>query len=414
MRITPLLFATLMLGCSDPFRQRLVRIDAAIDPFVTEGKVPGLVALVLRDGKPVYEHAAGWADREAKKPMRMDTIFRVASHTKALTSVAALMLIEEGKLKPEDHLGKYIRPFYYARVAEPIPGAPPIPDKPGKQATRLVPLYRPITIHHLLTHTSGLTYGVHPNISDAYKAAGFGPALGHAWHLAARTDTICEAATKMAYLPLMAQPGTRWMYGYSTDILGCVVEKVSGMKLDKFIQQRILDKLEMRDTHFFLPEADRDRFAVQYEKSKNELKRSAFQGKHAEGSPRNLSGGAGLVSTVHDYARFLEMIRRGGEYNGVRYLKPESVALMTTNQVGERYEIGGAGFGYGFEIAGPVTKDYPQPEGAYGWYGILGTFYRVYPKERLVILLYTQLFPRDSDLRARFLSEIEQALKSGE
>lgn len=401
------------LGCNDPFKQRLVRIDAAIDPFVTEGKVPGMVALVLRDGKVVYEHAVGWADREANRPMRIDTIFRVASHTKALTTVAALMLIEEGKLKPEDHLGKFIRPFYYARVAEPIPGAPPIPDKPGKQETRPVPLQRPITIHHLLTHTSGITYGVHPNISDAYKAAGFGPALGHAWHLAARRDTICEASAKLAYLPLMAQPGTRWMYGYNTDILGCIVEKVSGMKLDEFFQKRILDRLAMKDTHFYLPPADKERFATQYEKSKTELKRAAFQGNHAEGNPHNFSGGAGLVSTVHDYARFLEMIRRGGEYEGERFLKPESVQLMTTNQVGDRYEIGGAGFGYGFEIAGPITKDYPQPEGAYGWYGILGTFYRVYPKERLVILLYTQVYPRDADLRLKFLTEIQAALAEG-
>lgn len=401
-------------GCADPIKQRLVRIDAAIDPFVTEGKVPGMVVLVLRDGKPVYEHASGWADREAKKPMRMDTVFRVASHTKALTTVAALMLIEEGKLSPNDHLGKYIRPFYYSRVAVPIPGAQPSPDKPLKRPTHLVPVYRPITIEHLLTHTSGITYGVHPDIADTYRAAGFGPALGHAWHLAARSDTICEAAAKLAYMPLMAQPGTRWLYGYSTDILGCVVEKVSGMKLDEFFRTRITEKLGMKDTYFYVPDSEKERFAVQYERAKGELRRSPFQGKYNEGTPRNLSGGAGLVSTVHDYGRFLEMIRRGGELDGVRLLKPESVKLMTTNQVGERYEVGGAGFGYGFEIAGPVTADYVQPEGAYGWYGILGTFYRVYPKERLVICFFTQLFPRDGDLRARFMAELDAVLNKTE
>ncbi len=411
MRILFFSITALALGCSDPFRQRLLRIDAAIDPFVAEGKVPGFVALVLRDGRPVYERAVGWADREAKKPMQMDTIFRVASHTKALTTVAALMLIEEGKLSPDTRVGKYLPSFYYTRVAEPIPGAPPIPDKPGKHQTRLVGLHRPITVHHLLTHTSGITYGGHPDIADQYKQAGFGGAMGHAWNVASRYDTICEAAMKIGGLPLLAQPGTRWMYGYSTDVLACIVEKVSGMKLDEFFRTRIIDKLAMKDTAFDVPAEKSGRLAVQYDRVKGELKRSAFQGNYTKGTPRNFSGGAGLVSTVHDYARFLEMIRREGTYEGEQFLKPASVHLMTTNQVGERYEIGGAGFGYGFEIAGPVTVEYPQPEGAYGWYGILGTFYRVYPKERLVILLYTQLFPRDADLRSRFLAEIDAALK---
>jgi CubicO group peptidase (beta-lactamase class C family) len=412
MRVVILFLAVWAFGCSDPFKQRLVRMDAAIDPFVTEGKVPGIVALVLRDGKPVYERAVGWADLENKKPMRMDTIFRVASHTKTLTSVAALMLIEEGKLSPDTRVGKYLPSFYYTRVAEPIPGAPPIPDKPGKHQTRLVPMHRHITIHHLLTHTSGITYGGHPDISDQYKQAGFGGAMGHAWNVAGRYDTICEAAMKIGGLPLLAQPGTRWIYGYSTDVLGCIIEKVSGMKLDEFFRTRIINKLGMKDTAFDVPADKIDRFAVQYDRvNKTELKRSEFQGKYTAGPPRNFSGGAGLVSTVHDYARFLEMIRRDGTYEGEQFLKPASIHLMSTNQVGERYEIGGAGFGYGFEIAGPLTADYPQPEGAYGWYGILGTFYRVYPKERLVILLYTQLFPRDAELRARFLTEIEAALK---
>jgi len=402
----------LTLVCNKPSHEQFLRLNKVIDPFIAEGKVPGAVALILQDGKPVYEYAAGWADWDARRPMTMDTIFRVASHTKALTTVAALMLIEEGKLSPDTPVGKFIPAFYYSRVAEPIPGAPEIPDKPGKHQTRLVRLHTPMTIHHLLTHTSGMSYGVHPDIADEFKKGGFGAFLKHAWYITGRDDSICEAAAKLGRMPLKAQPGTRWIYGYSTDILGCIVEKVSGMRLDDFLRTRITDRLGMKDTRFYVPAEDRQRLAVVYDRLKGENKRSSFQGAYAEGPPKNLSGGSGLVSTAHDYAKFLEMIRRGGEYDGERFLTPASVKLMTTNQVGARYEPnGGAGFGYGFEIAGPVTKEFPQPEGAYGWYGILGTFYRVYPKERLVIILYTQLFPRDGELRARFLNEIATILK---
>lgn len=413
MRIAAFL-AIAALSCNGPSRQQFLRLNKVIDPFIAEGKVPGVVALILRDGKPVYEYAAGWADWDARRPMTMDTIFRVASHTKALTTVAALMLIEEGKLSPDTEVGKFLPSFYYARVAQPIEGAPPIPGKPGKHATKLVRLERPITIHHLLTHTSGMSYGVHPDIADEFKKGGFGAFLKQAWYITGRDDTICEASAKLGRMPLKAQPGARWIYGYSTDILGCIVEKVSGMRLDEFFRTRITDRLAMKDTQFYVPAEDRQRFAVVYDRLKEQNKRSAFQGAYADGPPRNLSGGSGLVSTAHDYARFLEMIRRGGEYEGERFLTKESVHLMTTNQVGIRYDPeNGGGFGYGFEIAGPTTPEFPQPQGAYGWYGILGTFYRVYPKERLVIILYTQLFPRDNHLRARFLSEIARILKKG-
>lgn len=411
---TAALLVIAALGCNGPSSKQFLRLNAVIDPFIAEGKVPGVVALILRDGKPVYEYAAGWADWEARRPMTMDTIFRVASHTKALTTVAALMLIEEGKLSPETPVGKFIPSFYYARVAELIEGAPPIPDKPGKRPTKLMPLYRHITIHHLLTHTSGISYGLHPDIADDFKKRGFGAFLGHAWYITGRNDTICEASAKLGRLPLKAQPGARWIYGYGTDILGCIVEKVSGMPLDEFFHKRITDKLGMEDTHFYVESKKKERLAVVYDRLKDQNKRSAFQGAYVDAPPRNLSGGSGLVSTAHDYARFLEMIRRGGEYDGERYLKPESIALMTTNQVGARYEgENGGGFGYGFEIAGPKTPEYPQPQGAYGWYGILGTFYRVYPKERLVIILYTQLFPRDNHLRGRFMSELADILRKG-
>ncbi len=413
MRIAAFL-AIAALSCNGPSHQQFLRLNAVIDPFIAEGKVPGVVALILRDGKPVYEYAAGWADWDARRPMTIDTIFRVASHTKALTTVAALMLIEEGKLSPETPVGRFIPSFNYARVAEPIAGAPLIPGKPGKHATKLMRLERPITIHHLLTHTSGMSYGVHPDIADEFKKGGFGAFLKQAWYMTGRNDTICEASAKLGRMPLKAQPGARWIYGYSTDILGCIVEKVSGMPLDEFFRKRITDRLDMKDTNFYVEADKKQRLAVVYDRLKEQNKRSAFQGAYAEGPPRNLSGGSGLVSTAHDYARFLEMIRRGGEYAGERFLTKESVHLMTTNQVGTMYDKqNGGGFGYGFEIAGPTTPEFPQPQGAYGWYGILGTFYRVYPKERLVIILYTQLFPRDNHLRARFLSEIARILKKG-
>jgi len=389
-------------GCTESKKTRLARVDALIDKYIREEKVAGMVVLVYQNGQPLYERAAGWADKEAGKPMQMDTIFRIASQTKALTSLAALMLVEEGKLSLSDHVGKYIRPFYGARVAE---------RKSQESPVELRPVRRPITIHHLLTHTSGLSYGTHPDVADFFRAARLGPALGPAWYLSARHETICQVSEKLGRLPLTSHPGAVWVYGYSTDVLGCIVERASGMKLDEFFRKRIIEKLGMKDTHFYLPAEHRDRLATLYASGKEKrAERSSYQGEYVDGPRRNYSGGAGLVSTAPDYVRFLEMIRNGGTIDDVRLVKPETVALMTQNQVGKTYSMHGMGFGYGFEVTESPGPQRPDPAGSFGWSGAYGTYYRVAPKEKLVILVYTQLFPNWTDVKEKLSEAIFQSL----
>ena len=389
-------------GCAEPAKVRLARVDALVDKYIQEDKVAGMVVVVYQDGKPIYERAAGWADKEAGKPMQIDTIFRIASQTKAMTSLAALMLIEEGKLALTDNLGKYIRPFYWARVAQ---------RKSKEDPVELRPAQRPITIHHLLTHTSGMSYGTHPDVADFFKAARLGPALGPAWYLSARHETICQVAEKLGRLPLTSQPGAVWVYGYSTDVLGCVIERVSGMKLDEFFRKRIIEKLGMKDTHFYLPADQRDRLATLYSSNKDKkAERATLQGEYVDGPRRNYSGGAGLVSTAADYVRFLELIRNGGEIDGVRLVKPETIALMTQNQVGRTYSSNGLGFGYGFEVVEAPTPKRPEPAGAFGWSGAYGTYYRVAPREKLVVLVYTQLYPNWTDVKEKISETIFEVL----
>lgn len=389
-------------GCAEPGKDRLGRVDAVIDRYIREEKVAGIVVLVLQDGKPLYERAAGWADREAGRPMQMDTIFRIASQTKAMTSLAALMLVEEGKLSVTDPVSKYIRSFAYARVAE----------KPNKdEPVKLKPARRQMTIHHLLTHTSGMSYGTHPDVADFFKSAQLGPALGPAWYLSARHETICQISERLGRLPLSSHPGSVWVYGYSTDVLGCIVEKASGMKLDDFFRKRILEKLNMKDTYFYLPPELSYRFAALYSPNKEKkIERSNMQGNYVEGPRRNYSGGAGLVSTAYDYVRFLELIRNGGKLDDVQLVKPETIAMMTQNQVGTTYSSRGLGFGYGFETTDAPGSKGPEPVGSYGWSGAYGTYYRVAPKEKLVIVMFTQLFPNYTDVKEKLSAAIYEAL----
>jgi CubicO group peptidase (beta-lactamase class C family) len=405
-----LILATLLVAhCGDPYQRRFVRLDKVVEPYVKDEKVVGAVALILHDGKPVYERAFGWADRESGRPMKMDTIFRIASQTKAVTTVAALMLIEEGKLKPDALVAKYIPSFYWAKVAEKDETKPVI--NPHEPPVKLVPPHRPMTIHHLLTHTSGLSYGTHPNVAPFYKKARLGAALGAGWYLADQYIPICQIAEKIGTLPLSSHPGSYWVYGYSTDVLGCIVERASGMKLDEFFRQRITQKLGMKDTHFFLPPADRGRIAALYgSKKDSKPERSPVQGAYIEGPRRTFSGGAGLLSTAYDYAIFLEMIRNGGALGETRLLKPETVALMSQDQVGERYGGVKKGFGYGFETNYDVDKNGAAALRAYGWAGAYGTYYRVFPKEKLSVILLVQLYPNRTDLRDKFMAEIQAAV----
>jgi CubicO group peptidase (beta-lactamase class C family) len=383
--------------------QRLERIDALLQQYVDDNRIGGAVALVLRDGKPVYEKAVGWADKEANRRMTTDTIFRIASQTKAITSAGIMALIEEGKIGPNDPVSRFIPAYAKTMVA--------VPGENGAVTT--VPARRQIQIRDLLTHTAGISYGTDRTIASLYEAKGLGPAAGFGWYTADKDESVCVTMERLATLPFTSHPGERYVYGYNTDILGCVIEKVSGMGLDAFLRTRILDPLDMRDTAFFLPAEKRPRLAAVYSSSNGTLTRapegSRGQGHYLDGPRRNFAGGAGLVSTVRDYSRFLEMIRNGGALNGVRILAPRTVALMTHNQIGTLHSTEGRGYGFGFQTTDRVGANGLDPVGSYGWAGAYGSMYRIDPNAGVTILLMIQLLPQNTDLGQRFPTLVHQA-----
>ena len=383
---------------------RIAVIDHGLQRYVDDHRVAGIVALVLQDGKPVYEKAFGWADKEAGRRMTTDTIFRIASQTKALTSVAIMQLIEEGRLSLARRAGDFLPTFAKTTVAT------------AKMASGVVtePARRPITIRDLLTHTAGISYGTDSVVSDLYAAKGLGPAAGFGWYTADKDEPVCTTMERLGTLPFVAQPGEKWVYGYNTDILGCIVEKVSGMPLDEYLRARIIAPLGLKDTQFFLPAADRARLAAVYAGENGTYVRAPDgargQGHYAEGPRKNFAGGAGLLSTARDYARFLEAIRLGGTLDNVRLLSPRSVRLMATNQVGTLHSSTGLGFGLGFETTDRFGASGMQSEGSFGWGGAYGSVYRIDPAERLVMVLMIQLIPNGSDIREAFPNLVYQAL----
>jgi CubicO group peptidase (beta-lactamase class C family) len=377
--------------------ERLQRLRAAMQQYVDEGRIAGVVTYVARNGRLALLEAFGKADVEADLPMRKDTIFRVASQTKAFTSVAAMMLVEEGRLGLADPVSRYVPAFKKTTVALP----PPPGAVPGSPVT-VVPAKREITIHDLLTHTAGISYGDGP-AAALWKAAGI-----QGWYFADRSEPVSAVVERMAALPMDAQPGEKFVYGYNTDILGVVVEKVSGMTLAEFFQKRITRPLGLPDTQFYLPPAQKDRLAVVYAAKDGKIERATDpkvgQGHYVDGPRVAYSGGAGLLSTARDYGRFLQMLLDGGEIDGVRLLSPKTVELMTGNHVGALFGEGNLGFGLGFDVIEDLGRSGRYGTvGAFGWGGAYHTTYWVDPREKLVVALMAQLLPAgDSDLHARF------------
>lgn len=383
---------------------RLARADRVLQQYVDDGRMAGAVALVLRDGQPVYNAAVGWADKEAGRRMTPDTIFRIASQTKALTSVAILSLMEEGRLSLSTRASQFVPSLSDLKVAVTKDGA-----------TTLVPAARPITIRDLLTHTSGFSYGTNTSVAAAYEAKGLGPAAGYGWYTADKDEPVCDTIDRLGTLPAIAQPGSAWNYGYSTDILGCIAERASGMPLDRLIATRITQPLGMKDTEFFLPAQQRDRLAAVYGSGPDgRILRSPAgpkgQGDYVDGPRKNFAGGAGLLSTARDYATFLEMVRNGGALNGTRILSEHTVRLMTTNQVGGLYPTQGLGWSLAFETTERYGATGLASEGSFGWGGAYGSRYIVDPRERLTIVFMIQLIPNNTDIREKFPVMIYQAL----
>jgi CubicO group peptidase (beta-lactamase class C family) len=385
---------------------RLARMDTVLKRYTDSDSIAGLVAFIWRDGKPVYEKAFGWADREASRKMTTDAMFRIASQSKAITTVAILILVEEGKLAIGDPVSRYLPTFARTTVA--------LASDSGRTP---VPARRQVTIRDLLTHTAGISYGTDARVAERYRAQGLGPAAGAGvgFYTADKDEPICETMDRLGTLPFVAHPGDAWVYGYNTDILGCVVERVSGKPLDEFIRTRITAPLKMVDTYFFVPESKRGRLTAVYGsgpdgKAVRGDDGPRGQGHYVTGPRKSFAGGAGLVSTARDYARFLEMLRNEGVLDGARILSPAMVRLMHSNLTGALYRGEGWGFGLGFEIVERYGVAGPRSVGSYGWAGAYSTWSNTDPKERLVLVIMLQLVPNRTSIADRFPMMVYQAL----
>lgn len=387
--------------------ERLDRLNTIFQKYVDDGLLPGSVILVARQGKVIYQGAFGQRDRESGSPMKEDTIFRIASQTKALISVGIMILQEEGGLLISDPVGKYIPEFNNTTVAEPR-------DDGGYD---IIKTKRPITIRDLLTHTSGISYGSGP-ASDMWKEAGI-----QGWYFADRDEPIASTVRRMAALPFDSHPGERFVYGYNTDILGVVIEQVSGEPLDRFLENRILEPLSMEDTHFYLPESKVDRLATVYSAAEGgTLERAPSpggmvgQGAYVHGPRKSFSGGAGLLSTADDYASFLQMMLNGGELNGNRILSRKSVELMTVDHLAGIPFEPGVGFGLGFRVVKDLgARGVLGSVGEFSWGGAYHSTYWVDPREQLVVVYFTQLIPAGNlDDYGKLRALIYQALGSAD
>jgi CubicO group peptidase (beta-lactamase class C family) len=390
-----LLFAPLSLADGNAFStvapesvgvssEGLERLNEALQRYVDDERLAGSVTLVARRGGIVYHEAFGQRDREARAPMREDTMFRIASQTKAIVSVAAMTLVEDGRLLLTDPVSRWLPEFASTTVA--------VPREDG-EGYDVVPASRPITVRDLLMHTSGFDYGT-GIAADRWREAGI-----QNWYFADRDEPIGATVARMAALPAAAHPGQRWIYGYNTDILGALIERVAGEPLDAFLERRIFAPLAMNDTHFYPPAAKRDRVAGVYAMQNGQLVRapeqgSAAQGAYLDGPKRSFSGGAGLVSTAGDYGRFLQMLLNGGELDGARVLGRKTVELMTVNHLGDIPFNPGQGFGLGFSVVEDLgARGLPGSVGEFGWGGAYHSTYWVDPAEQLLVVHLTQLIP---------------------
>jgi CubicO group peptidase (beta-lactamase class C family) len=393
--------------------ERLQRVDQLMQGFVDRRQVSGTVALIARHGKVAYFKSFGM--RDENRPMSNDTIFRIASMTKPVASVAMMMLIEEGKILLNDPVSKYLPEFKNPNVL--------VSDGAGEEQFHLVPAKRDVTVRQLLDHTSGISYGFwgRKHLAQLYAKAGISDGL-------IQTEgTIAQGVQKLARMPLLNQPGEAWEYGLNTDVLGRLVEVVSGMPLDQFFQERIFRPLGMQDTHFFLPEGDLSRFAAVYTPDEQGGIRKLPEGPvrmgpvvfstnwHYEGPRTYFSGGAGLVSTTSDYLRFLQMLLNKGTLDGVRILGPKTVELMTRNHIGDLdifLRAPGYRFGLGFAVlVDPDRSGRIESKGEYNWSGFFYTRFWVDSKEDLIGILMTQIRPNSQlDLDEKFRVATYQAI----
>jgi len=380
---------------------RLKRVNALVQRYIDKGDIAGAVSLVARKGRIAYFESQGVADLESKQPMKGDAIFRMASMTKPVTSLAVMMLQEEGLFLLDDPISKFLPEFKNPKVA--IANAP---NERHEGGSRLVPADRPITIRHLLTHTAGLASGTGGPTVDALKKLN-----------ATRKpeDLLENYIRQLAELPLNFQPGTAWEYGPATDVLGRLVEVVSGQPLDQFFRARILDPLAMKDTWFYLPSNLTPRLATAYVKQGSGLQKLTAL---AQANPNGkfLSGAGGLAGTAEDYFRFCQMLLNGGQLDGTRLVSRKTIESMTANHIGKlplwQDAYRGYGFGLGFRVREDVGESATLGSvGEYGWGGAYGTYFWIDPKEQLIGILMIQLMPyAHLNIRPEFQNAVTQAI----
>ena len=370
--------------------ERLNRIDNMIKRYIDAGKMNGATALIARNGKIVYYRGFGYDDKENKKPMKRDAIFRIASQTKAITSVAVMILFEEGKFLLDDPLSKYIHSFKNPQVLDKFNEA--------DSTYTTVPAKREVTIRDLLNHTSGIGYAqIGSKESNAiYAKNNIRSFYGQG------SKSLAEDMQKLGTLPLMHNPGEKFTYGLNTDVLGYLVEVVSEMSLDDFFKKKIFGPLGMKDTYFYIPPEKQNRLATTYyPDSTGKLQKLPDEyydnGQIKINFPKTngsyFSGGAGLSSTVYDYAIFLQMLLNGGEYDGKRILSRHTIKMMITNQLGDISSDEKNTFGLGFSIvSNEDSGKEPVSVGTYSWGGIYSTDYWADPEEKIVGLIFKQFW----------------------
>jgi CubicO group peptidase (beta-lactamase class C family) len=374
---------------------RLARLHQNFDQITQQGKRGGVITMIVRNGKIADWKTYGYRDRDARLPMEKDTICRIWSMTKTISSVAAMILIEEGKLTLDDRVDAYIPEFKNVKVFRGGTADDPDLAKPS----------RPMTIKHLLTHTSGLRYGGSDGpVSELYKRA-----------KVFEVPSLKEFAARTAQLPLDFNPGDKYQYGISIDVLGYVVQVASDMPFDRFVKTRILDPLKMQDTFFVVPAEKRSRVAKTY---------TTKDGKLVEREPEKWEaqdtkvpfGGMGLYSTIGDYARFAQMLLNGGQLDGARILSRKTVELMMTNHLNHMTkQTIGDDDSEGFGLGGSVRIDLAKGNGLgsvgqFGWAGAASTYYRIDPKERTVALLFMQYMPYDTATLKQFSTLFYQSI----
>jgi CubicO group peptidase (beta-lactamase class C family) len=388
--------------------QKLQRVSDYLRDQVANGKIPGAILLIQQHGKPVYREFFGVRDVATRLPMTDDTIFRLYSMTKPITSVAAMMLVDAGKLNLDDPVGKYIPSFAAAKVGVEKKGAD------GEKVLELVPPSRPITIHDLMTHTSGITYGFYGDsmVRHLYRDA----------NIYDGDFDNAEFAERIARLPLAIQPGTQWDYGHSTDILGRIIEVVSGKSLLRFEQDNLFTPLGMTGTSFFV--ADPAKFNLIAQPMPNDSDFKVGFDNNPKIPKKWESGGGGMLSTAADYARFSQMLLNGGSLNGEQYLSPEAFKLMSSDHVGPGSGVGheffyfpGDGFGYGLGIGvrSDPGKAKPPPPGSLGelkWDGASGCYFVIDHKQDMFFVLMEQTPTERGRIQAEVKKLVYEAMEN--